>query len=320
MDNTPDSNPFPAPLAPPSSRSAEPTSSGSTTPEPDDTRQRKSNRVRNLVVAGAAAFGAVTGGVIWITAKSGPAGDDVDLLTEPVVVLDDRAAIDMSYPAEWDELDGGAGDDILGEAPDDVLAEERRDTIDPFPGDDIIDAPGNDGEGDDLIIDDPDHPEDLDPVLIEEPAGRVCLNTVHLPADGQQSLSRVEPSGEILGAPDGSIVVVEGPTFNQGQPIEIPIIDDAFAGQLGINQQGHHPFDRFEVVFPDGTPPVDLIEATSGGGFTLDDPGPLVGPGEGPLFDNECVDLHSYRYAESLSDAELRTEVSQLLSQFVDNH
>lgn len=269
------------------------------------------------MVAGAVAFGTVTGGVIWITAESGPAGDDVDLLTDPVVVLDERAAIDMTYPAEWDELAEDTGTGTFDDSQD-ALAPERRDTIDGLPGDDVID--GSSSDDDDIIIDDPDHPEDLDPVLIEEPAGRVCLNTVHLPADGQQSLSRVEPSGEILGAPDGSIVVVEGPTFNLGQPVEIPILDDGFAGQLGISQQGHHPFERFEVVYPDGRPPVDLIEATRSGGFTLDDPGPLVGPGEGPLFDNECVDLHSYRYVESLSDEELRAEVSALLSQFVESH
>ncbi len=308
MDTTPDSSPYAAPLTPPDPNQ----------PNLRDSRRPSSNRVRNLVVAGAVAFGAATGGVIWVTTESGPAGDEVDLLTDPVVVVDDRATLDMSYPAEWDALPGDSDDGNL-EGSQDALAPERRDTIDePDHLDDSAGVPGADG--DDLILPDPDHPENSDVILVEEPAGRVCLNTVHQPADGQQSRSRVDTNGEILGAPDGSIVIVEGPTFNMGQPIEIPIVDDAFTGQLGINEIGAHPFDRFEVVYPDARPPVDLIEATRGWGFTLDDPGAVVGPGEGPVFDDECVDLHSYRLPEPMADGEMRARVSQILSRFVDGH
>lgn len=144
---------------------------------------------------------------------------------------------------------------------------------------------------DDVIIDDP-----VDDAVFLAPIGLVelCVTAVHQPVVDQNTASGIWVRGEVYGL-DGGWIWVEGPTINNGDPLQIPIGGGLFESPLGINSFGDHTLDRFELQGPGANDaPVDLLPTLQGGpGATFP-----VGPDEGSIFDDEC-----YSFDPPVADA-----------------
>jgi len=125
------------------------------------------------------------------------------------------------------------------------------------------------------------------PPLPERASGSICPGVQHQPIVDQGSASGIWVDGSIYGFPEGTYIWVEAPTINNGDPVSVPIVDDAFQAPLGINSYGDHPLDTFEIRDASGATLVDLAPAfpgDAGAVFT-------VGPDEGPLLDEPCFDV-----------------------------
>ena len=121
----------------------------------------------------------------------------------------------------------------------------------------------------------------------------LCLSVLH----GEIG-SEISASGEITGA-DGGLIWIQGPTFNGGEPVQIPVTAGVFDAPLPIVEYGNHEVTGFEVV-PDGPDPisVDLLPGL------VDGPGAVfpVGAENGPVFDSECFDFPPAAAAPSAND------------------
>lgn len=108
-----------------------------------------------------------------------------------------------------------------------------------------------------------------------------CFTTEHAELD-----SYAVVDGKINNVEDGSMYL-EGPTFNGGVGIEIPVTAGVFNARLPVTVYGDHEITLFELTTggPDG--PVDLLPSMLAG------PGTVlpIGPGEGPIFDQECIEF-----------------------------
>lgn len=241
----------------------------------------------------------------------------------------------------------GELDDLWFEMEAPAAAEEETSFIDPaddetFIGeagnDSLITEPGSDvligsGDNDDLLRDSVDETDErvnqdiLDEVIVTG-LSKLCLSVEH----GRIS-SDVLVSGEVDGVDDGTIFV-QGPTINNGDPVQIPISDGVFDGPLGINQYGDHVVDLFEVQGSDtSVAPINLIPTINTGPGTIFP----VDSNEGPIFDNECFDFDAApidatdlvptavpeqtadeQVAEALTEA--RAKVQAFVDGFVEDH
>lgn len=244
-------------------------------------------------------------------------------------------------PEQVDELD-----DLWFEMSPPGAAEEEISFIDPADDDILIGEPVND-ELDDAGSDQDDNqatPDEDDDVLIDDQndevasvqpgLGQFCVNVVHQAVAEQDALSGIWVRGQVYGL-DSGWIFVEGPTINNGAPLQIEIEDSRFDTPLGINQFGDHQLDQFELQSNDPTiAPVDLLPTLNEG------PGAIfpVDSNEGPVFDNECFDFDAPEVGDpngsqpadvpqptdeeqaeqTLADA--TAEVDTFLAGFVANH
>lgn len=161
---------------------------------------------------------------------------------------------------------------------------------------------------------------------------QVCVNTQHQPIVEQGAASGIWVRGEVYGL-EGGWIYVEGPTLNNGNPVQIDVNGGRFEGPLGINSYGDHEVTRFELQSSDPTvPPVNLLPTLNEGPGTVFP----VDSNEGPIFDDECFgfdpaaadtaapaqpsdngDTGADR-AQELNEA--RTEVEAFLEGFVEDH
>ena len=224
---------------------------------------------------------------------------------------------------------GGSDDILIGQPADDVLTETDGGTDDiPVVGsDDEVQVGGP--EGGDLFERCVPAPPGL---------GHLCVNTLHQPVTGQNSESGIWVRGEVYGLAGGWIWV-EGPTINNGDPLQITVENGLFDAPLGINQYGDHPIKRFELQSGDpGIPSVDLLPILEQGPGTVFP----VDADEGPIFDDECFDFDppvvdevtgevsdeapaptpdqsdEQQAAQALGEAQVR--VDTFLEAFVDDH
>ena len=209
---------------------------------------------------------------------------------DPAVVAEigDTERFEELLRRDADEsLTGEPGSDVLsGASSDDLLDDEELQAI--------IDA---DALGDDydgvagaIIFDDDEAPTGQE--RFDETAGdperpvlpglqSLCSSVVH----GDAS-SDVWLNGKVSNLQDGWIFA-EGPTFNGGEPVEIPISDGSFDASLPIVQYGDHALTLFELGWPDAPSPQNLLPTLAEG------PGVIfpVGSAEGPIFDEECIEF-----------------------------
>lgn len=217
-----------------------------------------------------------------------------ELSPPPAVVEEETSLVD---PTEDDEiLIGEAGDDELIGGSDDVLIGESAGESDgesdgASDGDDFVFGGSTE---DDVLIGDPVDEDILigDPLgddVVVEPVGlgRLCANTKHEPVVEQRAASGIWVRGEVYGL-DGGWIWVEGETINNGDPLQIPIVDGRFEGPLGINSYGDHTIDRLELQGSGADDvPVDVLPTLlNGPGATFP-----VGPDDGSIFDDECFDF-----------------------------
>ena len=220
-----------------------------------------------------------------------------------------------------ESLTGEPGSDVLsGASSDDLLDDEELQAI--------IDA---DALGDDydgvagaIIFDDDEEPTGQE--WFDEMAGdperpvvpglqSLCSSVVH----GDAS-SDVWLNGKVSNLQDGWIFA-EGPTFNGGEPVEIPISDGSFDASLPIMHYGDHELTRFELGWADAPSPQNLLPTLAEG------PGVIfpVGSAEGSIFDEECIEFgqealesNHEMFESEMPDAERVT--NEFILGFVGDH
>ncbi len=269
---------------------------------------------RNRTTAAVVTFFAVIALALGtVFAIGGGSGDDGPAPVAADVEQDTATGSDIEDDA--DVLIGRDGSDVLigGDDDSDVL-------IGGDDGSDVLIGDGEDellGGGEDLL---------LDPQPERPGISRFCVNVEHQPVPDQNAASGIWVRGEVYGL-DGGWIWVQGPTLNNGDPVQLPVSDGSFEGPLGINSYGDHPFERFDLVpTEDGSDPIDLLPTLDSG------PGrqvPVTGS-EGPAFDSECFDLEPPVAAEEMVEdvptADLPADVEaaagpapdQLVREFLD--
>jgi hypothetical protein len=212
-----------------------------------------------------------------------------------------------------------------------AVDESNDDVLVSTDGDDEDDVPIGGDDEDDVLIGDDDVLIGGDDEVAEAPGLRqLCVNVAHQPVSEQEAASGIWVRGEVYGLDKGWIWV-EGPTINNGEPLQIPVDNGAFDAPLGINQYGTHELDRIELQ-GDGpaATPTDLLPTL------LDGPGAVfeVDGDEGPVFESECFDFDApapitrdapfdpeeqeEQQAQDLIDTE--AEVAEFFTGFVNDH
>jgi len=186
---------------------------------------------------------------------AGSADSSADGTPDPAPAADTDGAAASEAPAT-DSADRDTPAETESDAPADSVTEPSEDVID------------------DLGV----------PPLPERASGSICPSVQHQPVD-QRSASGIWLDGEVAGFPGGHYIWVEAPTINNGDPVSVPIVDDSFQAQLGINSYGDHPLDTLEIRDRDDRTLVDLVPAFPGDALLT------VGPDEGPLLDEPCFDF-----------------------------
>lgn len=245
-----------------------------------------------------------------------------DVEEETSVAVDDSDDSLIGEPdAPADDGDDSLGDGLLDELLDDVRDDAVEGALDGPPA-----------------TDDPLLGGTEDEVVPQPGLRQICPSVEHQPVSDQNAASGIWVRGEVYGL-DGGWIWVEGPTINNGQPVQIPIDGGAFDAPLGINRFGDHELERFELGSDDPLiDPVDLLPTLGNGpGTTFP-----VGADEGALFDTECFDFDAPLAApadadesadENTDDAsiqeatiqeatirEAKTTVDEFLDGFVEDH
>jgi hypothetical protein len=262
--------------------------SGNDTATPTMSASRKTSTGAK-VAGGAVAAGLFVSALLFFRPDS---GKDAAPAEGPAAV-DVLVGSDEDVPASGagsDELSGGGNDALLGGGSDELSGGANDALLDTAAG--LFDeADELDPDTLDAILDGTDQGPLPEPVVVEPapaPAPRpglaqMCPSVQH--GDGS---SGIWVRGSVYGLADGWIFV-EGPTINDGAPVEVPIVDGAFDSPMPITQFGDHQVTRFELGTDsiDGFEPVDLLPTL------LDGPGDVfpVGPDEGSLFDVECFEF-----------------------------
>ncbi len=252
--------------------------------------------------AAVGAFVAVlAGGATYVTTRDdGPSPSD----DESLLIDGDGGSDVIRGDSSDDVLRGDSSDDvILGEPGGDLLpgGDEPMQLPD-GPGTEIVTGGSDDLDplfGDDLgddLGDAPDGaPDGFDALFdgsVPAPSGpfgvqQMCFDVQHQPVGEQNAASGIWVSGTVYGMPEGTWIWVQGSSVNDGDPIEIPIVDDVFEGPLGINAYGDHEIAAFELRDGLGNTLVDVLpQLDSGPGSTV-----TVGPDEGAPFSEPCFDL-----------------------------
>lgn len=225
---------------------------------------------------------------------------------ETVVEVDESDESLIGEPGRDVLVGSGANDDLLGEPVDEDEANDEATTDEPV---------------DEVALDE----------VIAVGLRQVCINTQHQEVVDQNSASGIWVKGNVDGVDDGWIFV-EGPTINNGNPVQIPVSNGVFDAPLGINSYGDHAVELFEVQSTDpSTTPTDLIPTLNMGPGTIFP----VDSNEGPLFDTECFDFDppaatdveqetapeptaDEQAAQALTEAQ--AEVEMFLNGFVEDH
>ncbi len=154
---------------------------------------------------------------------------------------------------------------------------------------------------------------------------RICADVRHTEVPEQNAASGIWVRGEVYGL-DGGWIWVEGPTINNGDPLQVPIEHGAFEAPFGINSYGDHEITRFDLGSDDMEDPIDLLSTLDQG------PGAVfpVDSDEGPVFDDECFDFDPQVETDDATDdatevaidpqAAAEAAVDEFLIGFVDDH
>lgn len=146
---------------------------------------------------------------------------------------------------------------------------------------------------------------------------QACIDVRHAEIAEQNAASGIWVRGEIYGLAGGWIFI-EGPTINDGDPIQVPVEGGIFEAPLGINAYGDHEITRFDLQATESAEPTNLLPTLSDGPGTVFP----VGPNEGPVFDNECFDFAPPEESDDATDpqAAAETVVDEFLVGFVEDH
>lgn len=210
-----------------------------------------------------------------------------------------------------------------GTATEDESALAVDDTADEILVGDPIDETTDDATTDDETTDDETTDDGTTEVAGEAgPPGlrQVCAEVRHAEVPDQNAASGIWVRGEVYGL-EGGWIWVEGPTINNGDPIQVPIELGAFEAPLGINSYGDHEITRFDLGSDDLADAIDLLPTLDQG------PGSVfpVDSEEGPVFDDECFDFDPQvetAAAEASIDPQAAAEVTvdEFLIGFVGDH
>jgi hypothetical protein len=234
-------------------------------------------------------------------------------------------------------------DDLWFEMEGPTAAEEETSFIDPADDEILIGEPVSEtddtdettaGEvpSNDILQAEPVDEVTLDEVVLTAMT-KICVNAQHQPVAVPDSNSAMQVRGNVTGV-DKGVIVVQGPTINNGDPVQITVENGQFDGPLGINQYGDHPIERFELQSSDpAVAPTDLISTLNMGPGTIFP----VDSSEGALFETECFDFDAP--ATEATDAqptaapeqtadeqatqaltEAHVEVQAFLNGFVEDH
>ncbi len=271
------------------------------TPHTEDAHENSSRT--KLVVAGVAAVVAIAlliGIVVSVGGDDEPAADATG---EPEAAGDGAPDPDLpEQPAQSDDnedlQDSGASVD---EPPQVFDLDDDDEDLDVLVGDPEVPGEPDNGEGE-TVVDD------------WVGLGQLCVDIRHQPVDDQNSASGIWVRGEVYGL-DGGWIWVEGPTINNGDPVQIPVEGSQFEGGLGINSYGQHEIESFRLVGADNeevlSDATDLLDAAFDGVIPVD-------ADEGSAFDTDCFDFDQPS-AES-DEPDLRETVDEFLDGFINAH
>lgn len=251
------------------------------TPNQNDSAS-SNRRLKQVAAGGAVAVGIFVAALTFVSTRD----DNTESAEAPAATETEQPEASVAPVAPTESLGGEpASDQIIGSSNNDELLREIED--EGFPDEDAEDF----FDLDEFTgLNESSDPDDAIDFLDDDPFAtynQAILDSVCLTKEHADTESYAVVDGKISNVEDGSMYL-EGPTFNGGVGIEIPVTAGVFNARLPVTVYGDHEITRFELTTGGpGGPPVDLMPSMLAG------PGTVlpIGPGDGPIFDQECIEF-----------------------------